>query len=137
MAAQRVNEALLAHILDNGLGRVERALVFVVLQQVFKNLAEHFRVNADLVVVGVVLVNREIVLAEKFQQVRKEFGREINFFHAVKVAFKQAAVEIRDARAGDFKKVVRTLAVERVEIQRDEAAGVEAFLFGLGGGVEK
>src|ERR1017187_106735 len=116
MAAQRVNEALLAHILDNGLGGVERALVFVVLQQVFKNLAEHFRVNADLVVVGIVFVNREIVLAEKFQQVRKKFGREINFFHAVKVAFKQAAVKIRNPRAGDFKKVVRDFdGVEKID----------------------
>ena len=68
MAFQILDDTLAAHILHNLLGCIERPLIFVVLQQVFKDVSQHFGINADLVVIRIIFVNSEIIGIEEFKQ---------------------------------------------------------------------
>ena len=67
MRLEIVNQALLAHILNNRLRSVIGALVFVFFEQIFENVAEHFRVDAYFAIIGIVFIDGEVVLAKKFE----------------------------------------------------------------------
>ena len=137
MAGERVDEALLAHVLDDGLGGVVGAFVFVVLQKVLENVAEHLGVDADLVVLRVVFVDREVVFAEEGEELVEEVWREVDALDAGEIALEEAAVQVRHAGAGDGEEVARAGRVEGIEEKRDEACGVEAFFFRRRRGVEE
>lgn len=87
-------EGLAAHILDNLLGRVIRSLVLVVLQQVLEDSAEHLGVHAHLGIVGVVLVDGEIVLGEHQEHVSEIVGGEAARLLVLRIALEEPAVEV-------------------------------------------
>ena len=54
-------QALATHVADDFLGGVEGTFVLVVLQQVLEDAAQHFRVNTNLGIVRVILVDGEVI----------------------------------------------------------------------------
>ena len=68
MAFQILDDTLAAHILHNLLGCIERPLILIILQQVFKDVSQHFGINADLVVIRIIFVNSEIIGVKEFKQ---------------------------------------------------------------------
>ena len=115
MAAQRMDEALLAHVLDDGFGRVVGSFVFVVLQEIFKDMAEHFGIDADLVIVGIIFVDGEMIVTEEVEQGGEERGGKIERIDAGKVPLKEAAIEIRNAVPRQVKKIAGALAIQGIE----------------------
>ena len=55
------NQRFLAHIAHNFLGGVECTFGLVVFQKALENLAQHLGVNTNLGIIGVVLVDGEVV----------------------------------------------------------------------------
>lgn len=124
-------EGLAAHILDNLLGSVIRPLVLVVLQQVLEDPAEHLGVYADLGVVGVVLVDGEIVLRQHREHASEILGGEAARFLVLRIALEKSAVEVWNphvAESGDT-------GVERV--RHVGAVGVEGLEERFEHGVEE
>lgn len=94
-------QSLAAHILDNLLGSVIRSLVLVVLQQVLEDSAEHLGVHAHLGVVGVVLVDGEIILRQHREQAPEIFGGEAAWLLVLRVALEKTAVEVGDPHVAE------------------------------------
>ncbi len=69
MRLEILNQAFLAHVLNNSLWGVIGALILVVLEQVLENMSEHFGINTDFMIFGIVFINGEVVLTEEFEQV--------------------------------------------------------------------
>ena len=63
-----LNQALAAHVVHYFLGRIERALAFVVFQQVLEYVAQHLRVHGHHLLVGAVFLHREVVRVQKVQK---------------------------------------------------------------------
>ncbi len=128
-------QRLAGHVLNDGLGGVEGALVLVVFEQVLEDVAEHLGIDADLVVLGVVLVDGEVVFAEKAEQFLEEQRREIQGAESGRVFREQAAIQVGQAGAGEREEVALAVrGVERLEEERGEVFGMEAVGFpgGLG-----
>lgn len=131
-------QRLAGHVLNDGLGGVEGALVLVVFEQVLEDVAEHLGIDADLVVLvvlGVVLVDGEVVFAEEAEQFLEEQRREIQGAESGRVFREQAAIQVGQAGAGEREEVAFAVrGVERLEEERGEVFGMEAVGFpgGLG-----
>ena len=65
MGFEVLYHTLATHILYNLLGSIECPLVFIVLQKIFKNMPQHFRVDADFAIFGIIFINSEIVYGEE------------------------------------------------------------------------
>ena len=73
-----LDQAFLAHVMNDLFGSVIRTLVLVIFQQVLKNVTQHFGVNGHRVIVGTVFVDGEVVLVEKVEQVFKQARGEVS-----------------------------------------------------------
>ena len=125
-------EGLAAHVGDDDFRRVVGALVLVVLQEVLEDMAEHFRIDADLVVFRVVLVDGEVVFGEEGEEVREELRGEVDGLEGGGIRLEEAAVQVGHAggeglAAGEreSEKVVFPLGVQCFEKERGEEMGVE------------
>lgn len=129
MRFQIPQEGLAAHVGDDDFRRVVGALVLVVLEEVLEDVAEHFRVDADLVILGVVLIDGEVVFGEEGEEVREERRGEVDGLEGGGIGIEEAAVEVGDAGAGEGEEVVFALGVQRLEEEGCEVGGMEGFEF--------
>ena len=126
MRPQILDQALAAHVLHDLLRGVERPLVLVVFEQILEDVPQHFGIDAHLAVVGVVFVDREVVLGEKLDQLVEISIREVDPVPVQSIAVEQTAVQIRNADAVAQQRIgqiVLPLAVERLEKQQFEHLG--------------
>jgi len=90
-------------------------------------VSKHFGIDANLAIVGVVLVDSEIILAKELEQVGEKWRGEIDLRDMVKIPLEQSTIEIRHARAGDGEYVVWSRrVVQRVEKERNQSLAVKA-----------
>ena len=111
VGAQILEQRLLAHVLNNGLRRVIGAFVFVVFEQVLENMPEHFGIDADLVLLGIVFVDGEVVLGEELEQVAKEIFREIDRPRFGENFLEESAIEVRNACSGRLEYIARAVGI--------------------------
>jgi hypothetical protein len=125
------DEALLAHIVDGVFRGVESALVLVVLEQVFEDVAKHLGVDADLVLVGVVFVDGEVIGGEEVEKASEVDGGEVELRERARAILEEASVEVGNPGAGEVKEIARAVGtVEGVAEKFREAGRVKAVFVG-------
>ena len=81
--------------MDNLFWSIKSAFVFIVFQQVFKDVPQHFGVNGNCVVIGAVFIDGEVILVKELKKVDKgSYRNNENAFWVI--ILKKPAVEIGD-----------------------------------------
>ena len=65
------DERLTTHILHNLFRCIERTLVLVVFKEILEDVSKHLWVDTYLSIIGVILVDGEVVLIEELKQILK------------------------------------------------------------------
>jgi len=76
-STQVLRQTLLTHVVHNFLWSIKSTFVFVVFEQVFKNMPEYFGVNGYGMVIGAVFVNGKI---KGIQKIKKTTSISLTLF---------------------------------------------------------
>ena len=124
----------MAHVLDDFLRRVERALVLVVFEQVLEDAAEHLGIDADFRILRSILVDSEVEAVEGVEEILEQFVGKLDGGRIATardrpvgtlVALEKSAIQVRDAdplagrgRKYGGRQILLPTFVQRFEEQR-------------------